>query len=411
MSEYAIYLDAIAPTSNISTMETDSQEASMHVAIIGGGLAGPCLAHGLQRAGFQVTLHERDPEPAKGQGYRIHIAAEGNRALHDCLPEHLHRLVLATAGTPGPGVTIFASDLTVLNSFVVNDPAAELTPDSGISVDRLTLRTILLAELEKVTRFGSEFTGFEVLPGDRVRARFADGAVQEADLLVAADGSMSRVRRQLLPYARVVDVGMRLIFGKTPLTSDVAAITPAESLDGFSTVVGSGGRFMPLAGHRFRRDPREAAAELRSGLEFTDTRDYVMWVLGTPDDVSALDGAGLRDAARERVTDWDPRLGEIIRRADPATVRTASMRTSEPVKPWPSGPVTLVGDAIHCMVPAGIGAAVALRDAALLTRRLADARDRGLPLVEAVHAYEAEMLQYGFEAVAAAAKQAGLTTA
>jgi 2-polyprenyl-6-methoxyphenol hydroxylase-like FAD-dependent oxidoreductase len=72
--------------------------------------------------------------------------------------------------------------------------------------------------------------------------------------------------------------------------------------------------------------------------------------------------------------------------------------------------VTLVGDAIHCMVPAGIGAAVALRDAALLTRRLADARDRGLPLVEAVHAYEAEMLRYGFEAVAAAAKQAGLTT-
>ncbi|WP_067127385.1 FAD-dependent oxidoreductase [Microtetraspora malaysiensis] len=382
----------------------------MHVAIIGGGLAGPCLAHGLRRAGFQVTLHERDSAPAKGQGYRIHIAPEGNRALHDCLPEHLHRLVLATTGVPGSGVTILAEDLTVINRFPVGDPAAEPTPDSHISVDRLTLRTILLAGLEEVTRFGAAFTHFAYLPGGRVEARFADGAVQEADLLVAADGSMSRVRRQFLPDARVVDLGVRLIFGKTPLTDEVAAITPAESLDGFSTIVGSGGRFMPLAGHRFRRDPRAAAAELGLGLEFTDTRDYVMWVLGTPDDVSALDGAGLRDAVQERVADWHPRLGEIIRRVDPATVRTASMRTSEPVEPWPSGPVTLVGDAIHCMVPAGIGAAVALRDAALLTRRLTEARDRGLPLVEAVHAYESEMLRYGFEAVAAAAKQAGLAT-
>ncbi|MGI5488854.1 hypothetical protein [Microtetraspora malaysiensis] len=53
---------------------------------------------------------------------------------------------------------------------------------------------------------------------------------------------------------------------------------------------------------------------------------------------------------------------------------------------------------------------MALRDTALLTRRLTDARDRGLSLDEAVHAYESEMLRYGFEAVAAAAKQAGLTT-
>ncbi|NUO96664.1 MAG: FAD-dependent monooxygenase [Nonomuraea sp.] len=382
----------------------------MHVAIIGGGLAGPCLAHGLRRAGFGVTLHERDPEPAKGQGYRIRIAPEGSRALHDCLPEHLHRLVLATAGVPGSAVTVLAGDLTVVNRFPAGDPAAELTPGSGISVDRLTLRTILLAELEEVTRFGAEFTHFVPLPGGRVEARFADGTVQEADLLVGADGSMSRVRRQFLPHARVTDVGVRLVFGKTPLTGEVAAITPPASLDGFSTVVGSGGRFMPLAGHRFRHDPRAAARELGLDLAFADTRDYVMWVLGIPGDLPRLDGAGLRDAVLERIADWHPHLREIVRRVDPATVRTTSMRTSEPLEPWASGPVTLVGDAVHCMVPAGIGAAVALRDAACLTRRLADARDQGSPPAEAVHAYEADMLRYGFEAVAAAAKQAGLAT-
>ncbi|MFF3672213.1 hypothetical protein [Microtetraspora malaysiensis] len=41
-----------------------------------------------------------------------------------------------------------------------------------------------------MTRFGAAFTQFAYLPGGRVEAHFADGAVKEADLLVAADGSM-----------------------------------------------------------------------------------------------------------------------------------------------------------------------------------------------------------------------------
>jgi 2-polyprenyl-6-methoxyphenol hydroxylase-like FAD-dependent oxidoreductase len=67
------------------------------------------------------------------------------------------------------------------------------------------------------------------------------------------------------------------------------------------------------------------------------------------------------------------------------------------VPPWETAPVTLIGDAIHTMVTAGIGAAVALRDAALLCRRVTD---RTGPLLDAVHAYETEMLDYGFDAVA-----------
>jgi 2-polyprenyl-6-methoxyphenol hydroxylase-like FAD-dependent oxidoreductase len=54
------------------------------------------------------------------------------------------------------------------------------------------------------------------------------------------------------------------------------------------------------------------------------------------------------------------------------------------------------------MPPAGVGAAVALRDAALLARRLAQARRGERPLVAAVRAYEEEMLDYGFAAVAEA---------
>lgn len=68
----------------------------------------------------------------------------------------------------------------------------------------------------------------------------------------------------------------------------------------------------------------------------------------------------------------------------------------------PKGPVTLVGDAAHCMPPAGVGAAVALRDAGLLAGRLGEAGRGERPLVEAIRAYEEEMLDYGFAAVAEA---------
>jgi 2-polyprenyl-6-methoxyphenol hydroxylase-like FAD-dependent oxidoreductase len=56
------------------------------------------------------------------------------------------------------------------------------------------------------------------------------------------------------------------------------------------------------------------------------------------------------------------------------------------------------------MVPAGIGAAVALRDAALLCRRITERRG---PLSEAVRAYETEMLDYGFAAVETSLRRGG----
>nr|WP_227026022.1 FAD-dependent monooxygenase [Streptomyces fodineus] len=66
---------------------------------------------------------------------------------------------------------------------------------------------------------------------------------------------------------------------------------------------------------------------------------------------------------------------------------------------WETTAVTLLGDAIHVMSPAiGVGASTALRDARVLTDRLLQAAG-GRPLAEALHAYEEEMLGYGFDAV------------
>lgn len=355
----------------------------MNIVIVGAGLAGPLLAQGLNRAGVNVVLYEREAADQSSQGYRIHIAPEGDLALRGCLPPILYDRVLATRGKRGSGWRILDPQLRVVQETLVPPSAGEEEAGRHLTVDRLTLRQILLTGID--VRHGASFERYELLDDGRVRVIFANGVVTDADLLVAADGTHSRVRAQLLPDAEVVETGQSEIYGKTPLTDRARALAPAAALDGFCVVAGADGRFMPLAAH-----------EYRSGGE-----DYLMWVVGArtelfPAGLSTLDKLGRRKVAAELIADWHPNLGALVRLADPDTAYTTTIRTAKPVPHWATVPVTLMGDAIHTMVPQGTSAAVALRDAALLCRRITE---RTSSLLDAVHAYETEMLAYGFAEV------------
>ena len=73
---------------------------------------------------------------------------------------------------------------------------------------------------------------------------------------------------------------------------------------------------------------------------------------------------------------------------------------SRPVEQWPTGRVTLIGDAIHAMTPyRGIGANVALKDAVGLRDALLAAQRGEKPLFDAINSYETAMRDYGFKAV------------
>jgi salicylate hydroxylase len=119
-------------------------------------------------------------------------------------------------------------------------------------------------------------------------------------------------------------------------------------------------------------------------------------------DTDQMSGDELRKIVLKAMTTraWDQRFRDLVHLADSATINAITIRTSVPVAPWPTQRVTLLGDAIHSMTPyRGIGANVALKDAMRLCRALA-AADRGeQPLVDAIHTYEADMLDYGFRAV------------
>jgi 2-polyprenyl-6-methoxyphenol hydroxylase-like FAD-dependent oxidoreductase len=365
----------------------------LRVAIIGAGLGGLCLAHGLRRGGASVTVYERDADVAtRYQGYRIHIGPMGARALADCLPPESYELFLATAGQPGRQITVLSRRLRQLK--VMRGQIAD--GEVSVPADRQTLRAIMLAGLPEHVRFGHELTRFEEA-GDHVSAFFRNGARADADVLVGADGVNSAVRAQLLPVAQPVISGA-LVCGRTPLDDTTRPLLPGAVHEGFVAVTGFP-RPAGLALGLMEFGQRPA----RFGLP--DRGDYLMWGLGAqarwfPRDLRDLAPADLRDSVLRLIRRWHPDLRELVRWSDLASTFALAVRTGIEVPAWPASRVTVLGDAIHAMSPAGgSGGNVALHDAAELCRRLISA-DPADP-VPAIAAYERDMTRYGFAAMRA----------
>jgi 2-polyprenyl-6-methoxyphenol hydroxylase-like FAD-dependent oxidoreductase len=378
-------------------------DRSLPIAIAGGGLGGLCLAQGLLRAGADVTVYERDESLAgRQQGYRLHVDARAGLALQQCLPPESLALFQATCGAASTQRTVVSERLRVLHEHhAASDGADPFAPATlSTSVSRQTLREVLARGLDGRLMFGRDLTGYECA-GDQVRLAFADGSQTTAGLLVGADGVGSAVRRQYLPAAQTLDTGSRCIYGKTPLTGEVADRLPPYMTRGFTAVVG--GRIgMAMGVVRFRQPPGD--------LGLSPAGDYLMWALaakqaefGVPDaELAALDPAGLHALSGRLIRSWHPDLRALQAQADVGQTFAVRIRASQPVPPWPPSRVTVLGDAIHAMSPArGSGANTALQDAAVLSRVLGQEAADGDGVVAAVGAYETRMRDYGYAAVAA----------
>lgn len=360
------------------------------VAIIGGGLGGLCLAQGLHRAGVDVTVHERDRTPGdRLQGYRIHIDPTGARALNECLPKDLWERFLASATRSGRDFGFLTERMGRL--MVMETPPRPDPLDDHHSISRVTLRELLLSGLSDVVRFDRTYERYTREPDGTVTLHFADGTTENADVVVAADGGNSRVRRQYLPHARRIDTGILTVAGRFPLTTETRAQVVPRLWRGPNMIIPPRGCGMFTAPQEFTQE--EAG---RDGAG-----DYVMWVFGAstgrfPTGLPDMTGQELRDTVAEMVTGWHPDLRRLVTASAPESVSLLPIRTAVPVDPWPATNITLLGDAVHSMTPMrGIGANAALRDACLLTRALRDGADP----VTAIADYEAQMREYGFAAV------------
>ncbi|GIF52092.1 2-polyprenyl-6-methoxyphenol hydroxylase-like FAD-dependent oxidoreductase [Asanoa ferruginea] len=358
----------------------------MRVLIVGAGLGGLTLLHGLRAAGIDAHVYERSArQGGQPASYGIHLDANGLRALHNSLPADNWKHLDAD-GVPAPMVVRFHDPhrgviATIDKRFPENatDPVTKRR-----AISRGELREALLRGTDSapIVHWDKAFTHYG-LTDDGVRAHFADGTHAEGDILVGADGSNSRVRHQRLPDLRRQELGIVNIAGRVPLAGDVAATLPAELTDGgINNVVPT-----------------------RTGWMFLSTwatgDPYLVWAWAAAEDsyppgVRDLDGTALKHLVTERTSTWSTPLRTLVHATDPGTITTVPLRTMPQLPDWTSSRITLLGDAIHNMTPmAGIGANTALRDADQLRRALSTSDNP----VQAINAYETAMRDYANQAL------------
>lgn len=387
---------------------------TLRVLVIGAGIGGLALGQALTRAGgVDVRVCERNPDAAAWlDGYRININPDGSRALHRCLPPPLWEAFVATSVAPPGGITFRTEQLRELFTITRDDMVGGSTDpaDGQFGVSRVVLRTLLLAGLDQVVRYGAEFERYETGADGTVTAHFADGSTATADVLVGADGANSRVRRQYLPAAERVLSDAGAVAARLPLDDETRGWLPPFLGDGMALVMPKAGRWSMFSSAFSGRKALTSAhaGVTRLGLDadrLLDTvDDYVLCTLiadhrTLPADVTDLDGPTLRGIAAGMVRDWHPALRRMFADADPDGWIGMRFRQSTPVDPWPATTVTVLGDAIHNMTPVGgLGANSALRDAAELADRLVAVRD-GAPLLPAIGGYEERMRGWGYAAV------------
>ncbi|WQF82951.1 Putative FAD-binding domain, FAD/NAD(P)-binding domain superfamily [Colletotrichum destructivum] len=385
------------------------------VLIIGAGISGLCLAQALRKVGIPFRVFERDSAiDSRPQGYRLKLRQDAEVALAESLPKDVYQHFLASCAILAVGETDF-NPFTgeVTKSRAGGGLSGKLGLSPSHTVDRTVFRSILMTGIEDRVFFSRQLASYTANEdqgggggGGGVVVTFTDGERTEGRFLVGADGLHSIVRPGLLPEHKIKDTGAACVYGKTPLTPELAARFPEKGLRWMTVVADQAPMLQSFhigdAPATLLTEPTRFSEESRSRYRLP--QDYVYWVLiapqarfgagggltspppkagnniGGPNQQQQQAAAAAEAAARLSLAvteEWHPSLRSVFELQDTRQATFVPIISSVPDIPaWePSAVVTLLGDAIHPMSPCGgVGAQTAICDAAALAKVLDEAR-------------------------------------
>lgn len=381
-----------------------------HILIVGAGIGGLCLAQGLKKAGIPFTIFERDPTPNyRTQGYRLRINGSGYEALKANLSPESFEVFLRSTGQFQPGFCYMDAETAG-----PAEPNATFQHQAGsiknvISADRAMLRSLLLLDLsDSEIQYGMAFKRYQVQPNGRVQVTFENGRIVEGSILVGADGTTSRVRRQYIPRAAtLLDTDSGAIYGKTPLTPEMEKFFATE---GTTMVTAHDPPMALVIEPKFTTQVNlREFASVCAPSDLPDLQNYICWVLlaraehfhlddnMTVQDLFAMTPAQVANVSCAMARNWHPKIRAVLEHQSPEWCSFLRISTISPdIKIWQPSSVTLLGDAVHTMAPAGIGCNTALHDAMTLVKNF---KQYGVG-IDAITAYERVMRENGREGIA-----------
>jgi len=309
----------------------------------------------LRRAGFAVAVLERAPAFTQ-TGAGLTLTAPAMQALAGL---GLKSAALAMSDAV-PSTPIFHYQTGRI--FHTRGPPIVETDTDG--EQKYAPRVVHRADMHGLLLDTALAAGVELIAGARlvdveqdehgVRAICDDGRVETGRILIGADGLRSRVRA--------------LLHGvQQPNATAVVAwrcLLPVETVEDL------------LGGHRI-------------AIHFGPTAHFVHYLVrhGTvlncvaliKSDVRSEDGWSTPSTKAELAAElegWHATLLALVDRIPAGTLYKWPLLDRDPIEHWVAGRIALLGDAAHPMLPYhGFGAAIAMEDAVVLGRALAEATD------------------------------------
>lgn len=373
------------------------------VLISGGGIAALLFARSMHRQKIPFIVYERDASIVfRAQGYRLRLSAAGLDAIESVLgPEAFERFFDAAGKTGGAGFA--AIDPLTGETLGSNAPSVSneaLTSRGGkvVGISRGDMRKIFMEGLEDNVRWSHHVIGYEKTEAG-VRLIFKDGSKsEEGSLLVGGEGVKSAVGGQLSNGAiKVYDLGSRGIHGQAP-TSAFKGLGEGVFRLVDDTTQPNGGKVFIITNVR-------ANDMDNPNVNFGWTMGGSPGVISAPNDNFAIIGKPAAAIAKSLTSHWHQRVKPLFDNMveDEAAFWKITCSSPEGVPDWPNEPrVTVIGDAVHAMTPAGgNGANTAVRDSDLLGRLVGEAwaQGKGDTWEGFTAAYEKEMREYASAAV------------
>jgi salicylate hydroxylase len=329
------------------------------VAIIGGGIGGLAAALALNRRGIEVAVYEQSAAITE-IGAGVNMSPNALKAfrllgVEDAIVEIGHHAKRTMARNFKSGRVIRRQE----------NSAGGLEARYGakfLTIHRADLLDVLAAALpDSIFHLGHQCTGVE--PGDTAStARFKNGHEIEADIIVGADGIRSAVRASLFGAGEPRFTGCVCWRGMVPM----AALAPADRIMDMTAWWGP-------HGHVVHYPVRRGAL-----MNFVAHFDSDAW---TEDSwTQECDLVELTDT----FAGWNDYLHRLFRTSD--KYYKWALYDRDPIEAWGRGTVTMLGDAVHPMLPyLGQGACTAVEDGCVLAELLAPGPS---DLAAALRAYE-----------------------
>lgn len=320
----------------------------MFAVVAGAGIGGLVAALCLQQRGWQVQLHER-AQRLEDTGAGLQLSPNACKVLsalgvlpqvqlQACEPQRLEMRLGRS------GATVFCAGLAEQTQARWGAPY--------LHIHRADLVGVLAETLQRrapgALRMESAVSGYR-LGGERLEVEIG-GRHQAADLLIAADGVHSGIREQMLGSCPAQFTG-NIAWRVTVPTAELGAAAPPANA---CIWVGRGRHAVT---YRLRR------GELVNLVGVVEQRQW---------SDESWTAQGSREQALQDFSGWHRSVRKLLELA-PAHYKWALL-AREPLPRWTDGPVALLGDAAHPMLPfLAQGAAMAIEDAWVLAESLESA--------------------------------------